>query len=147
MKPIVRRVVCGATALLIGGLAACQPSGAQQASTPKGPSEKDIASAYHADYKVPAGTRSECLGRVTFEVSEQSSFEWGLPRRVRTNEEILGFSRILRGDQDNIHLDGVAVVVAAEANLKTIQEMQRIAGVHKNIALQDIDETIRSDFR
>lgn len=144
MKPIARTVsAAGVAVVTFLSLGACQPSGAQQASAPKGPSEKDIASAYHADYKVPAGTRSECLGRVTFEVSEQSRFEWGLPRRVRTNEEILGFSRILRGDQDNIHLDGVAVVVAAEANLKTIQEMQRIAGVHKNIALQDIDETIR----
>ncbi|WP_341678128.1 T6SS immunity protein Tli4 family protein [Niveibacterium sp. SC-1] len=125
------------------GLAACQPTGAQAPRPVPSPTEQDIASAYHPSHKTPAGTRSECLGRLIFEVPSQPRFEWGLPRQVRNNYSILGFSRILSGGQDMIHIANVAVVVAAEATPKTIQEMQRITGVQKNIALQDFDEDIR----
>lgn len=130
-------------AIFAFGLAACQPSGAQDPRPAPTPTEPDIASAYHPNYKIPAGTRSECLGRLVFEIPDKTTFEWGLPRQVRNNYSILGFSRILRGGQDMIHLANVAVVVAAEATPKTIQEMQRLTGVQKNIGLQDYDENIR----
>lgn len=125
------------------GLGACQPSGAQDPRPAPEPTEQDIASAYHPTYKAAAGTRSECLGRLVFEVPGQSKFEWGLPRRVRTNEEILGFSRILQGGQDSIRMANVAIVVAAEATSKTILEMRDSVQTDKSIALQDFDENIR----
>lgn len=124
------------------GLSACQPSGAQDPRL--APTEQDIASAYHPTYKAAAGTRSECLGRLAFEVPAKPAFEWGLPKHVRTNEEILGFSRILRGGQDAIHLANVAVVVAAGASPKTILELQESVDIDKSIALQDFDENIRT---
>lgn len=127
------------------GLSACQPSGAQDPRP--APTEQDIASAYHPTYKAAAGTRSECLGRLVFEVPAKPAFEWGLPRGARTNEEILGFSRILNGGQDAIRLANVAVVITAQASLETIREMQRSTGVDKSIALQDFDENIRIKTR
>lgn len=130
-------------AVLVCGLAACQPSGAQNPPPTLVPSEQEIASAYHPAYQRPAGARSECLGRLVFEVPSQPRFEWGLPKRARTNEEILGFSRILRGGQDMIHLANVAIVVAAEATPETILEMQDSVRTDKSIALQDFDENIR----
>lgn len=130
-------------AICVLSLAACQPSGAQDPRPAPAPTEQDIASAYHPNYKIPAGTRSECLGRLVFEIPDKTTFEWGLPRQVWNNYSILGFSRILRGEQDMIHLANVAVVVAADATPKTIQEMQRITEVQKNIALHRFDEYIR----
>jgi|GEM_PF-6429491 len=124
-------------------LSACQPSEAQAPRPAPAPTEKDIAAAYHSTYTATTGTRSECLGRLIFEVPGQSRFEWGLPKRARTNEEILGFSRILRGGQDRINLANVAIVVAAEATSKTILEMQDSVRTDKSIALQDFDEDIR----
>lgn len=124
-------------------LCACQPSGAQSPRPAPAPTEQDLAAAYHPGYSVAPGARSECLGRLVFEVPAQPKFEWGLPKRVRANTSILGFSRILRGGEDAIRIANVNVVVAAEATSETIREMQRIAGVHKNIALQDFDENIR----
>lgn len=124
-------------------LCACQPSGAQSPRPAPAPTEQDLATAYLPDYTVAPGSRSECLGRLVFEVPARPKFEWGLPKRVRNNTSILGFSRILRGGEDAIRIANVNVVVAAEATSETIREMQRIAGVHKSIALQDYDETIR----
>ena len=91
------RVWLGMLAL---GLSACQPSGAQDPRPAPAPPAQDIASAYHPTYKAAAGTRSECLGRLAFEIPAKPAFEWGLPRGARTNEENLGFSRILNGGQD-----------------------------------------------
>lgn len=123
------------------GLTACQPSGAQDPRP--APTEQDIASAYHPTYKAAAGTRSECLGRLMFEVPAKPVFEWGLPKGVRTNEEILGFSRILNGGQDAVNLANVAVVMAAGATPKTILELQESVDIDKSMALQDFDENIR----
>lgn len=128
------------------GLSACQPSGAQGPRPQPAPTAQDIALAYHPTYQTAPGSRSECLGRLAFDVSGASLFEWGLPKRVRNNTSILGFSRILTGGQDAIRLANVNVVVAAEATQETIREMQRIAGVYKNIALQDFDENIKGDL-
>ena len=129
--------------LCVGALAslvACSPSEAQL--QPRGPSPQDIAEAYHPNYVPTAASRSECLGRLVFEVAPASSFEWGLPREG-TDHEILGFSRLLRGDQDGIQMGNVAVLVFDRANLRSIQELQRMRGVHKSIAMQDFDESIR----
>ena len=134
------RVWLGMLAL---GLSACQPSGAQDPRPTPAPTAQDIASAYHPTYKAAAGTRSECLGRLAFEVPVKQAFEWGLPKHVRTNEEILGFSRILNGGQDAIRLANVAVVVAAGASPKTILELQESVDIDKSMALQDFDENIR----
>ena len=133
------RVWLGMLAL---GLSACQPSGAQDPRP--APTVQDIASAYHPTYKAAAGTRSECLGRLAFEVSDKPAFEWGLPRRVRNNTSILGFSRILNGGQDAIRLANVAVVVAAGASPKTILEMQESVDDDKHIALHRFDENIQT---
>ncbi|SFZ79569.1 T6SS immunity protein Tli4 family protein [Chitinimonas taiwanensis] len=130
-------------AVLVCGLAACQPSGAQNPPPAAARGEQEIASAYHPAYLRPADARSECLGRLVFELPSQPRFEWGLPKRARTNKEILGFSRILRGGQDMIHLANVAIVVAAEATPETILEMQDSVRTDKSIALQDFDENIR----
>jgi hypothetical protein len=124
----------------LAGLAACSPSEAQL--QPRGSSPQDIAEAYHPNYVPTAAARSECLGRLVFEVAPASSFEWGLPREG-TDHEILGFSRLLRGDQDGIQLGNVAVLVFDRANLRSIQELQRMRGVYKSIAMQDFDENIR----
>lgn len=126
------------------GLSACQPSGAQDPRP--APTEQDIASAYHPTYKAAAGTRSECLGRLVFEVPAKPAFEWGLPRGARTNEEILGFSRILNGGQDSILLANVAVVVAAQATPETIRELRRSTAVDKSLALKRFDENINGDI-
>lgn len=127
----------------LAGLAACSPSEAQL--QPRGPSPQDIAEAYHPTYVPAADARSECLGRLVFEVARPSSFEWGLPREG-TDHEILGFSRLLRGDQDGIQMGNVAVLVFDRANLRSIQELQRMRGVYKSIAMQDFDENIRGDL-
>lgn len=121
-------------------MAACSPSEAQL--QPSGPSPHDIAEAYHPNYVPTAYARSECLGRLVFEVAPASSFEWGLPREG-TDHEILGFSRLLRGDRDGIQMGNVAVLVFDRANLRSIQELQRMRGVNKSIAMQDFDETIQ----
>lgn len=122
------------------GLAACSPSGAQL--QPRGPSPQDIAEAYHPNYVPAADARSECLGRVVFEVGSKSELAWGLPRG-RSNEQVLGFSRLLRGAHDGIQIGNVAVVVIAGANQKTILDMQGSVDDDKHIALQDFDETIQ----
>lgn len=140
MKPVLSRKHW--LIVLALSLSACQPSGAQAPRSE--PAEEEIALAYHPTYKAMAGTRSECLGRLVFEVPAKPVFEWGLPKRVRTNKEILGFSRILNGGQDTIHLANIAVVVAAEASRKTILEMQESVETDKNIALQDFDENIQT---
>lgn len=139
----IQRRSSGWLAVLALGLSACQPSGAQDPRPQPAPTEQDLAAAYHPAYKAAAGTRSECMGRLAFEVPDKPKLEWGLPKRVRTNEEILGFSRILNGGQDAIRLANVNVVVAAEASPKTILEMQDSVETDKHIALQDFDENIR----
>lgn len=129
-------------AVLVCGLAACQPSGAQNPPPVAAPSEQEIASAYHSTYQPAAGTRSECLGRLAFEVPDKPALEWGLPRGD-SNRENMGFSRILQGGQDSILMANVAVSVVAGASAASIKEMQRLGGVYKSIALQDFDENIR----
>lgn len=128
--------------VLVCGLAACQPGGAQNPPPAAAPSEQEIASAYHPTYQPAAGTRSECLGRLAFEVPDKPAFEWGLPSGD-SNRENMGFSRILQGGQDSILMANVAVSVVAGASVVSIKEMQRLGGVYKSIALQDFDENIR----
>ncbi|MFG6447150.1 T6SS immunity protein Tli4 family protein [Roseateles sp. BYS180W] len=107
-----------------------------------GPTPQDIAEAYHPTYVPAADARSECLGRLVFEVSRQSELAWGLPKG-RSNEEILGFSRLLRGARDGIQMGNVAVVVIAVANQKTILDMQESAAMDKRRGLRSFDENIR----
>lgn len=133
----------GWLAVLALSLSACQPSGAKLPAPAPQPTEQDIASAFYPEYVAAAHTRSECLGRLVFEVPEKPGFEWGLPKRVRDNTSNLGFSPILRGGQDAIRLANVVVVVASEATADTIREMQRITGVYKSIGLKDYQESIR----
>jgi hypothetical protein len=125
---------------LVVGLAACSPSDAQH--PPSGPSPQDIAAAYHPNYVPTKDGRSECLGRVVFEVGNRSEFEWGLPHEG-ADHEIMGFSRLLRSDRDGIQVGNVSVLVFDRANLRSIQELQRMRGVAKSIAMQDFDENIR----
>lgn len=123
-------------------LSACQPSGAQSSPTQLGPTEHDVAAAYFPGHVPAKGSRSECFGRLVFEVSAKPSLEWGLPKG-RSNDQGMGFSRILQGGQDLIRLANVAVVVVGGATRETIQEMQRLTGVDKNLIGHRFDENIR----
>lgn len=129
------------------GLSACQPSGAQDAQSARDPNEQDVDSAYHPSYRPPAGTRSECLGRLVFEVPDKPMFVWGL-RRLPTSDEYpsLGFSRILQGGQDMMHLANVAVVVMSQAQRSTILQMQDIVDTSKAIAAHELDYNIKGDL-
>lgn len=133
---LIRWLCLGALA----GLVACSPSEAQL--QPRGPSSQDVAEAYHPHYVAAADARSECLGRVVFEVVSQSDFAWGLPKG-RSNEEIMGFSRLLRGAHDGIQLGNVAVVVLDGADQRTISAMQESAAMDKRRGLRSFDENIR----
>ncbi|WP_027467282.1 T6SS immunity protein Tli4 family protein [Deefgea rivuli] len=124
------------------GLVACTPSEAQPPQ-PVGPTVEEIA-AYHPSYQAKSGTRSECLGRLVFEVSPQAGFEWGLPRGS-TNEEVLGFSRILQGGQDMIHLADVAVVIIKAATPRTIIELRESVETDKAIGMHRYDVRIREN--
>ena len=125
------------------GMSACHSSDAQRVPTAVGPTERDIAAAYHSAHVNGKGNRSECLGRQVFDVLAKPQLEWGVPKKARTNEEIMGFSRVLQGGQDMIRLGNVAVVVTAEAVKKTFQEMQESVEIDKSLAMQDFDENIR----
>jgi hypothetical protein len=123
-------------------LSACKPSGAQSSPTQPGPTEQDVATAYFPGHVPAKGSRSECFGRLVFEVSAKPSLEWGLPKG-RSNDQVMGFSRVLQGGQDLIRLANVAVVVVGGATSGTIQEMQRLTGVDKNLIRHRFDENIR----
>lgn len=139
-RPIPYRLWLSAFVLSLG---ACQPSGAQAPLPKPTPSDEQLANAFHPTHLAATGTRSECLGRLVFEVTATPEFEWGLPKNVRNNQANMGFSRILKVGGETILMANVGVLVAANANHHTIEEMQRITGVHKNIAMQDFDENIR----
>jgi hypothetical protein len=142
MSIIVRTALYAACVLL---LSSCQRSDAQDVRPTSDRNERDVAFAYYDGYRPSKGNQSECFGRLTFEVPAKPLLEWGLPRG-KSNDQILGFSRILQGGQDMIHLADVAVVVVAGATPNTIKEMQRLTGVDKNLVRHELDASIKGDL-
>jgi len=139
------RTATGLGLAVLLGLVACQPLDAQQANASETPSEHALQAAFHSGYHPASDTRSECLGRLVFEVPAQAPFTWGI-RHLRTfdNQVDLGFGPVLRAPQELLMLGNTSVVVFEQADANILKDLLARIREDKSLALHRYDDQISS---
>ncbi|XZG71801.1 T6SS immunity protein Tli4 family protein [Chitinibacteraceae bacterium HSL-7] len=132
--------------MLTFALVACSSSEAQSQQSQTSDAEA-INAAFHPDYVQQPNTRSECLGRQVFDIPADPKFEWGLPSGADKDagtKSNLGFSYILQGGQDVMHVGTMRVTVFDRSSEATVNVLLRSAEIDAAIETNRIKYEIES---
>lgn len=133
------------SAVLLGLLLGCKPSGAENPSSaqyPK-PTAEQLQQARHLGYTPPAGTRQECLGRLVFDV--QRDLQWGVNAPGLWSGDRYRFTENMHGGHDDLWVGNTQVLVMAPATRASIERMANSLHAKKSNGMREYQTMIETD--
>lgn len=147
----LRATLLAAGACCIVFVAGCTRSTATDAPTQGSKSlsradASDLRDAIHPDYKTPAGTRQECIGRLIFDVP--LSFEWGITKpNYNSSRHGFGFDGKVYAGNESVNVGDVEVMVLGPVPKTEIQRMLEHHDAVKGNAIRNMQDELKVDRR
>ena len=129
---------CAALAILFGCGQSSKAETAQGAAAT--PARDELSKALNTPYVSPVGSRHECLGRLVFDTP--GTMQWGVRAPGAFNDNLWRFTETLHGDDDEVAVGDLGIVVMAPATGAALQRMVADQEAQKTNLTRDLQHKI-----